>query len=325
MRGFWCVLALTRSLGAQTVDVLVGGEAERNGGLGDVRHVLVLPRQFVVLERQAPVLHVFGPDGRRLQTLGRAGRGPGEYTAAASLAFDPVTGSVLVFDPATSRLTRYSVSDTLILRGIERIEATGVSVGCVAGERMLAPTLDSLLVHDFRLRGGVWTPQHGYGRKGSRHPLAAHPLLRQRLGGGPLVCSRSLDTVVVASRELGEVIWWSREDTTGRVLSLPGAVLAEFAPEGRGLRTSEPPRGWYEQVQGVVLAGGTFHVTVARLGRRAEGAGAAYRELEGIAERIPDRVRAQAWQMVGFHDGRAVCYQTAPVPALGKASGRSCP
>ncbi len=321
------LIALLVAVRAQTqeVEVLVGGEAERNGVLGDVRHVLVLARQLVVLERQPPFLHVFSTTGRRVQTLGRSGGGPGEFRAPYSLAVDPTDTSLVVFDPAGARLTRYRITDTLALLRTERLPSPNVRYGCLAGDRLLTPTEDTALVREFRRANDAWTLDRSWGRKTTAHPLAQHPLMWSRLGFGPMACTVALDTVVLASSDVGELLVGTRRDARTLVASLPRAVPVVVSAEGRGLRLSQPERGWYEHVRAVALGPDGIRLVLERAGQKAEVAGSAFRVLARAPDGTWRRDEAREWFAGGATGGSVYCVQSVPVPAIGRVVRGECP
>ncbi|HEX5581709.1 MAG TPA: NHL repeat-containing protein, partial [Gemmatimonadaceae bacterium] len=71
-----------------------------------------------VLQRITKSIHVFDPTGRFVRTIGRAGKGPGEFEHPNGMAFDPA-GRLWVADPKNGR---YVAFDTLggVLRSARR-------------------------------------------------------------------------------------------------------------------------------------------------------------------------------------------------------------
>lgn len=76
--------------------------------LDSPRRIAVVGRRLVVLDRSAPMIHVFRlPDGERVGSFGRQGEGPGEFRAAAGIQADPASVDAFwVFDGSLSRVTR---------------------------------------------------------------------------------------------------------------------------------------------------------------------------------------------------------------------------
>jgi hypothetical protein len=64
--------------------------------------------RIYILEDQAQEIRVFNPDGSFLRTIGRQGRGPGEFEDAVGLRWGP-RGNLWVIDPGNAR---YAVFDT---------------------------------------------------------------------------------------------------------------------------------------------------------------------------------------------------------------------
>lgn len=83
-------------------------EADRPDLFGDIQAIAVFPDGTIaVFDGSVPALRLFGPDGKYLRTLGRAGAGPGEYrNQTLGLAIDRA-GVLLMYDPRNARLNRW--------------------------------------------------------------------------------------------------------------------------------------------------------------------------------------------------------------------------
>lgn len=87
----------------------IGGKDEGPAGFADVRGIVVDARgQLWVLEAGSQEIRVFDSTGRHLRTLGRRGKGPGEFEYADGLTATP-DGTVWVDDPTNSRMTGFSL------------------------------------------------------------------------------------------------------------------------------------------------------------------------------------------------------------------------
>jgi hypothetical protein len=91
-------------------------------------------------------LVVYGPDGSYLQTVGRYGPGPGEFSAAGPLAVDSA-GNIHVFDPVAFRETIYS--DDLKLQSIKPTPL-GPTYDVVMGRGSAPFAINALLVDPAR-------------------------------------------------------------------------------------------------------------------------------------------------------------------------------
>lgn len=76
--------------------------------LDSPRRIAVVGRRLVVLDRSAPMIHVFGlPAGERIGSFGRKGEGPGEFRSTQEIQADPASPDAFwVFDGNLGRVTR---------------------------------------------------------------------------------------------------------------------------------------------------------------------------------------------------------------------------
>ena len=63
--------------------------------------------EIYVLDRQVPVIRMYGPDGSFVRNVGREGGGPGEYKSPGAIAVLP-DNRLIVRDPGNGRITVYS-------------------------------------------------------------------------------------------------------------------------------------------------------------------------------------------------------------------------
>lgn len=313
---------------AGPVRVLVGGDDSRGAALGTVQQVVVVRTGIVVLENAAPYLRYFALDGRLRQTLGRQGAGPGEYRSPTSLVVDSTQRLLWVVDPQNARLTRYQLGDTLALDQGFPVDVPMIRAACIRNGRLFAlPALDSALIRELTIERGRLVGGLRLGRKRSAHPLAAHPLLRMRMGDGPLVCTPSTQRLQVASSDLGEVLSVPLDpakDVT--LLPVPGAQLMAMTAEGRALRFSQPTAKYYERIEGLRDEPMGLTVDLARreLDGRAEIT-TGYRQVTLRADGSVASSVTSTWRPVGFAVGRAVCFRSDPVPTIGDVAGGRCP
>lgn len=77
--------------------------------LDSPRRMAVVGDRLVLLDRSAPMVHVFRlPDGHRIGSFGREGDGPGEFRGPATVHADlEAPGAFWVFDNGLNRLTRF--------------------------------------------------------------------------------------------------------------------------------------------------------------------------------------------------------------------------
>jgi len=91
-----------------TEELRIGSEADDATGFSDVRGLLVDRKGNIwVIERSLQEIRVFDPAGKHLRTVGRKGKGPGEFTYADGMAVAP-DGLIWVHDPQN---VRFSIFD----------------------------------------------------------------------------------------------------------------------------------------------------------------------------------------------------------------------
>lgn len=89
-------------------------EEGRGPPLADVRGVVAGDGRIYVLDVQEAVLHVYDTTGVYLETVGRAGEGPGEFQRPLDLAIDAEGSRILVRDARLRRITVLGLDGSLI-------------------------------------------------------------------------------------------------------------------------------------------------------------------------------------------------------------------
>lgn len=113
--GLLLLLALAAACGkrdenpAQTSVPLVEQVIAQGDYLDSPRRMAVVGDRLVLLDRSAPMVHVFrAPTGERIGSFGREGDGPGEFRFPATIHTDvAVPGAFWIFDSSLNRLTRF--------------------------------------------------------------------------------------------------------------------------------------------------------------------------------------------------------------------------
>lgn len=86
-------------------ELRIGSEADDATGFSDIRGLLVDRKGNIwVLEASLQEIRVFDPAGKHLRTVGRKGKGPGEFTYADGMATGP-DGLIWVHDPQNARFS----------------------------------------------------------------------------------------------------------------------------------------------------------------------------------------------------------------------------
>ena len=319
------MLFLQQAQGQSQPLMTVGGERSVGAEFGEILDVAILPRQFVVLDKNVPHLRLISRDGRLLQTIGRSGSGPGEFVAPFSVTYAPTTGTLYVVDPANSRVVEYTVGDTLRLTRNLSTSIVNLRDVCVLGTRMFGisqnPThlLDELVVADGRLES-IRT----LGRPQTKHPLGTHPMVIGRASGGSIECDEISGSVWVASRWLGELHRVSLEDGSQTLVSITGFhPIRLTAGSGSSLTFSTPPEGFYEEVASVLVNGPSLRVNLVRRNRDGETSGFQFTDANARGLQTP--LVPASWQHVGVSESNAVCVRNDPYPTLAVFSGSRCP
>jgi hypothetical protein len=135
--------------------------------------------RLVVPSSGANAIKVFGPDGRYLKTLGRAGEGPGEF--AWLMAAWPRGDTIEAFDARLGRITQFLPDGTIHDVTLNRVRAAQAAVpGAIPGGWILY----GVVAVDRDGRDEV--EAHLFGRDGSHEGRIAqvHGMLRYRFEGG---------------------------------------------------------------------------------------------------------------------------------------------
>ena len=303
--------------------VTIGGD--RGVELGVILDVAAGSRRLLVLDKNAPHIRVLDESGRLLQTTGRRGSGPGEFSVPFTVSFDSSTKSALVVDPANARVTEYALVDTLRLTRTMPTSVVNLRDVCVVRGRLFGISgsrthlLDELEVREERL-----VPRRALGKPQSSHPLVAHPLVAGRTSEGPLLCDDA-GFIWVASRFLGEIQRINIDgDTQQTVLVRDFHPIRLQAGNGGSLTFSMPEDGWYEQITSLVPTPTGVRVVLTRFDRKESITGYQFVDLTSDLKTQSPRVPAQ-WRETGAVTRGTVCVVNDPVPTVAIFAGTRCP
>lgn len=88
-----------------TEELRIGSDADDANGFSDIRGLLVDHKGNIwILEASLQEIRLFDPAGKHLKTVGRKGKGPGEFTYADGMALAP-DGLIWVHDPQNARFS----------------------------------------------------------------------------------------------------------------------------------------------------------------------------------------------------------------------------
>jgi hypothetical protein len=311
--------------------ILIGGEAEKGGALEHPRAVALLPDRIVVLERGEPFLKVFGIDGRLRQQAVRQGAGPDEMREPHSMAWDPVSRRLVVFDPPNGRADYFSLDDTLRYETARRTTLNPFSA-CFMGGKLYALDLhEGRIVHELRPDGAELTITRSLGEPRSSHPLAQHPMFQGYVAFGPMYCDEAGNRLVVGAFNLGTVQVVSLGSAGQRTIQLPNFIPLDYSAGGKGrtasLSMSLPAGGEWDEITGIRPDADGIRLIAGHGDKSHEGLGdyAFYREHILTPTGVRPKPAVRHWVEIGIDRGRAVCYQGSPYPTLAIFAERRCP
>lgn len=89
----------------------------------------------IYVATQSNSIRIFSPEGEYLKTVGRQGKGPGEFVAITGLTFD-YRGKLIILDGPSKKLTRfYNMGDSLETQSVPRPDWTEEKIVPIAGNR----------------------------------------------------------------------------------------------------------------------------------------------------------------------------------------------
>lgn len=205
-----------RRRAARTATVSIGRNeagASQVEEFGRVQDAVVLPDgRIVVLDSQARAIRVFDAGGKFVQSVGRAGDGPGEFRSPVALDLD-VGRRLYAFD-ALGRVQIYATRDSLRWQRAVNLR-TDIRDGCVLHGVFVIGGMrpggnDAIQVFD---SAGVFLRSFGTLYR------TRNAIIREQLSSGYVACSTSKGIVLFAPAMLPEVeaydlegrpLWWIR-------------------------------------------------------------------------------------------------------------------
>jgi hypothetical protein len=266
-----------------------------------------------VLDGLARAVRVFNRQGRYVSTLGRMGRGPGEFFIPVAMTLD-ARDRLYVLDQGNARVDVFTAG-----AGGRRAYAASFPVPfqpfdlCAEGDRLYVLGNDrNRVVHVFSLDG------RRLGSFGAA-PGGRDPLLGATLGGGALECRGS--RVVFLPRLVGEVRVYSPSD--GRLAwaaPVPGYNPVRLSRNTDGTITLRMGRnGSHDLASGTVEMGGGYSlVQVGSLVPKAAN-GTEFREIRSFVASPGGRLLAltgRVPRVVAARGGYAIAVRSDPFPLL---------
>jgi hypothetical protein len=306
---------------------IIGGENDAVTSIGRIDGVAAMPRRFVVLEADAPFLKVFDYAGKLVQTLGRAGGGPGEFRSPSGMAYDAARRRLLVVDPSNARVTVYQVGDTLAAPRLLTLPEIGIRSVCTLGGRLFALARNApTILRELREDNGKLTVIASFGEPRTNHPLGTHPLVRTRASDGPLLCDEPRQRIIAASAPLGEVHVFDAQTRQQVTAPIPGFQRITMTVDANSMTMSVPPDG-FDTVRGLVLWDGAVQAVSERARRvpndAPESVGFA---LAAIGARGPGALGPRIrWRPLASTPNGSLCAQSEPAPTIALFPAGRCP
>jgi len=305
---------------------LIGGEDDVESQLGRFRDVVALPRRFVVLEGDAPFLKVFSYDGKLIQSLGRAGGGPGEFRTPSALTLDSHRGRLLVVDAANARVTVFTIGDTLAAPRYLALEDIGIQSICVLGDRLFglarnAPTL----LRELKEEPTRLTVIASFGEPRTDHRFGTHPFVRSYASNGPLACDAGSNHIIVASSVLGEVHVLDAETRAQTTARIPGFDRLTITVDDKSM-TMAPPDGGFDATLAFVHLDDALYVVAERSDAGSGGPPASLGfKTASIGPKGPGPLSAlRRWRPLAQVAGGTLCAVSDPAPTIGFFSNSAC-
>ncbi len=319
--------AFQSPLGAQVPVAVIDGEREREPLIANPRRVLLIGDRLLLLDREAPFLHLYALDGSLVHATGRLGSGPGEYRSPQVAAYSTATRELSVLDPANGRITRYVLGDSLRYEGSAELEFHPEDA-CYMGRQLfvLAMLRDGLL-HRFERRAGRLEKTGVFGSLAVVHPLAADPIFRSQATQGRLLCDSDGNRVIFSSRSANAALIVDVASNTQKSLTLANFTPLVFEAVPGGIRQGAPKGGKFDETVAIRRVPAGVEIIVGRADSLHEGSGdyaefglipLSFSGVEGVRRRA-------AWQEVGARNDRVVCYRADPIPLVHIYRLAACP
>lgn len=309
---------------AQSPLVVIGGEAAPAGQeIGQLGPMLVTDRHVLIFDKADKLLRVYDLNGAPIQTVGRAGAGPGEYRFVYAMARDS-TGHVLLLDPAAGRITTYLEGDTLGLLRTRSIELSGYGL-CTADDMLfVSGSRESGMVHQFKIGAGTASSLRSFGEPQLRGTLGQNQMIHERLGNSPIACVPGQPIVMLGSRDLGVIQIMHSDMQDERIVELPGFEQMTITPGDGSLTFGIPASGHYDMLVAMQPARGGVIATVHRVAGRTDDS-IQYRRYLITPAGAVRVLGTSAWQQIGAEGGKVYCAGDHPFPEVAVFQGVACP
>jgi hypothetical protein len=330
-KSLWRAIALL-TLGADPAfaqekpTLVIGGEDDRVVQLGSAPTVVLTPRHILLVEGKVPFVRVLRRDGGLLQSFGRSGGGPGEFSRSFKAAFDATTQRLVVFDYANSRLSYYSLQDSLVF---ERSSVSEVApfTGCMVAGVPWQSANDHVLLRQLVPAGARLRPGRAVGTVKWFDPVTRNPAIARFTGQGMLACDPERRLAVMAPSGIGEAHLVSLETGAQHHLRLDDFRPMKIEPQGLHMTMLIPADGIYDLTEGVLATPQGLEIVVGRHTPWVKGREdvISYRRIAIAADGTQRIVAQSRWRPLAVGSDGAYCFAEEPAPTLARFASGRCP
>lgn len=96
--------------------------------IGSISSISRIGENYLITSEAGKTLYVFNNQGRYICSIGRLGKGPGEFLEIYGLSIDPLTNHIYVLDNGQVKLIEYNQDGRFIQEKKLNFYATGVKV-----------------------------------------------------------------------------------------------------------------------------------------------------------------------------------------------------
>lgn len=250
--------AETSPLSSQQTSIVIGqsGAAGRDF-IGEITDALMDDHgRVVLLDRQTQELKVYAENGRRVQTLGRSGAGPGEFASPRTMWRTP-NGDIEVLDTELLRVSRFAVGrDSIRFVGSRQLPISAFDA-CYSGDGLAAMGYhDGRILHLLAAEPALFRVRSSYVEAKAPAPLPpAHPLFAAQTGYGYVACDQASSLVAFGSVQFGELRILKPGDPAVSSFDVPRFARIQF--EVRGAEVTQRPAadGSYDRLLPLIFVG----------------------------------------------------------------------
>lgn len=213
---------------------------------GEITDAVSTPLGIVIIDSRLNSVRMFDAHGRFLETIGRAGAGPGEFVHPIAATVDGF--NLFILDDGTERISVFNIRGrrATYIRAIT-LPFSAFDVCTIDGKLAVLGFYKGRTIHLFDSQKGLVTRSFGptWGPN--------HPLLNRTLAQGFLACSTNPKLVVAVSALIPDVRAFRPDGSLAWEQHIQGFVPVALTPApANGVTYSEPPEGFNHAVLSLV-------------------------------------------------------------------------